>query len=181
MSWDPRGVGESTQARCFRDAGEEAALIAVLGAFPVSFDEQRSRRDAYAAFAKACAETAHEILAPLSTADAARDLEQLRIATGGAPLNDWGVSYGTFLGAAYANLFPDNLRALVLDGNLSPLAWTANGDPDPQWPLGVRIGSYQMAEVFDRFLQLCTAAGPQRRAFAAPSSPGRNGATRWTA
>lgn len=169
VSWDPRGVGESTQARCFQDAGAEAALLGDLGAFPVSFDEQRIWRDAYAAFAKSCAETAPEILAHLSTADTARDLEQLRIAAGGAPLSYWGVSYGTFLGATYANLFPDNLRALVLDGNLSPLAWTANGDPDPQWPLGDRIGSYQVAEVFDHFLQLCTAAGPQRCAFAAPS------------
>ena len=79
------------------------------------------------------------------------------------------MSYGTFLGATYAGLFPENIRALVLDGNLSPLAWTANGDPDPQWPLGDRIGSYQVAEVFDHFLQLCAAAGPERCAFAAKS------------
>ncbi len=169
VSWDPRGVGLSTQARCFKDPAEEDALIGHLGAFPASFDEQRIWRDAYARFAQACAANAADILAHLSTADTARDLEQLRIASGAAPLNYWGVSYGTFLGATYANLFPEHVRALVLDGNLSPLAWTAGDEPDPQWPLGDRIGSYRVAEVFDHFLQLCAAAGPERCAFAGTS------------
>ena len=169
VSWDPRGIGESTQARCFQDPDEEAALIGDLGAFPATYDEQRAWGDAYAKFATACATNAADLLSHLSTADTARDLEQLRLAGGGEALNFWGVSYGTFLGATYAGLFPEHIRALVLDGNLSPLAWTANGDPDPQWPLGDRIGSYQVAEVFDHFLQLCAAAGPERCAFAAKS------------
>ncbi len=173
VSWDPRGIGESTQARCFEDADEEAALFGDFGAFPVSYDEQRAWREAYGKFAKACAANAAGILAHLSTADTARDLEQLRRASGGAPLNYWGVSYGTLLGATYANMFPDDIRALVLDGNLSPLAWTAEGEAEgdgaPQWQLGDRIGSYQVAEVFDHFLQLCAAAGPERCAFAESS------------
>lgn len=169
VSWDPRGIGESTQARCFDSADEEAALIGDLGAFPATYDAQAAWTDAYPKFATVCATKAGDLLAHLSTADTARDLEQLRIASGGAPLNYWGVSYGTFLGATYAGLFPDHIRTLVLDGNLSPLAWTADGDPDPQWPLGDRIGSYRVAEVFDHFLQTCAAAGPERCAFAAKS------------
>lgn len=169
VSWDPRGVGESTQAQCFPTAEAEADVIGALGAFPTTFDGQKTWTDAYAAFGQACAANAGEILAHLSTADTARDLEQLRRAAGGAPLNYWGVSYGTFLGATYANLFPNDIRALVLDGNLSPLAWTAGGDPTPQWTLGDRIGSYRVAEVFQHFLQLCAAAGPERCAFAADS------------
>ena len=169
VSWDPRGIGESTQARCFDSPDKEADLIGDLGAFPATYNGQAAWRDAYAKFAAACATKAADLLAHLSTADTARDLEQIRLASGGAPLNYWGVSYGTFLGATYAGLFPGNIRALVLDGNLSPLAWTADGDADPQWPLGDRIGSYQVAEVFDHFLQLCAAAGPKRCAFAAPS------------
>lgn len=89
-AWDPRGVGQSTQARCFQDARQEAALIGGLGAFPVSLEDERSWRDAYAAFAKARAETAPEILAHLSTTDTARDLEQPCIAAGDALLNHWG-------------------------------------------------------------------------------------------
>jgi pimeloyl-ACP methyl ester carboxylesterase len=169
VSWDPRGIGESSGAQCFANGDEEAALIGGLGAFPATYAEQVTWRDAYAAFSQACAEKAADLLARVSTADVARDLEQLRRATGGAPLNYWGVSYGTFLGATYANLFPDNIRSLVLDGNLSPLAWTADGDANPQWPLGDRIGSYAVADVFRHFLQLCAAAGPERCAFAAAS------------
>jgi pimeloyl-ACP methyl ester carboxylesterase len=167
VSWDPRGIGESTRAQCFDNGEQEAALIGVLGAFPTSYDEQRAWTDAYARFSEACAEKAADTLRHLSTADVARDLEQLRLASGGGPLNYWGVSYGTLLGATYANMFPDNIRALVLDGNLSPLAWTANGDPHPQWPLGDRIGSYVVADVFKHFLQLCAAAGPEKCRFAA--------------
>lgn len=169
VSWDPRGIGASSQAHCFKNPDDEAALIGDLGAFPVSYADQRVWHDAYATFAKSCAANAADMLAHLSTADTARDLEQLRIAAGDAPLSYWGVSYGSFLGATYANLFPDKIRALVLDGNLSPLAWTADGNPDPQWPLGDRIGSEQVAEVFDHFLQLCTAAGPKSCAFAETS------------
>ena len=170
ISWDPRGIGESTRAQCFDSGDQEDALIGDLGAFPLTYDQQRVWTTAYAAFGQACARRAGDLLAHVSTADVARDLEQLRRAAGGAPLNYWGVSYGTFLGATYANLFPGAIRTLVLDGNLSPLAWTAGGDPDPQWPLGDRIGSHEVAGVFDHFLQLCAAAGPGRCAFAADSA-----------
>lgn len=169
ISWDPRGIGESTQGQCFANGDAEAAVIGALGAFPATFAEQQAWVDGYTAFAQACAANAVDILAHVSTADTARDLEQLRIAAGGGPLNYWGVSYGTFLGATYANLFPDNVRTLVLDGNLSPLAWTGDGDPGRQWTLGDRIGSYQVASVFQHFLQLCAAAGPDRCGFAAAS------------
>jgi len=166
VSWDPRGVGLSTRAQCFDNAEEEAAVIGDLGSFPTTYADQKAWTDAYAKFSQACAEKAANTLRHLSTADVARDLEQLRRASGRAPLNYWGVSYGTFLGATYANMFPDNIRAMVLDGNLSPLAWTAGGDPNPQWPLGDRIGSYAVADVFRHFLQLCAAAGPENCRFA---------------
>ncbi len=169
ISWDPRGIGESTQAQCFDDGDAEGAVIGALGAFPVSYAEQAAWTTAHAEFARACASKAADILAHLSTADVARDLEQLRLASGGAPINYWGVSYGTLLGATYANMFPDNIRTFVLDGNLSPLAWTADGDANPQWPLGDRIGSYLVAEVFQHFLRHCAAAGPDACVFAEAS------------
>lgn len=169
VSWDPRGIGQSTRAQCYANGDEEAAVIGAFEAFPATYAEQAAWRDGYTAFSRACADRTGDVLSHLSTADVARDLEQLRLASGGAPLNYWGVSYGTILGATYANLFPDNIRSLVLDGNLSPQSWTAGGDPNPQWPLGDRIGSYRVAEVFEHFLQLCTAAGPDACAFAEPS------------
>src|SRR5215213_7550871 len=66
-------------------------------------------------------------------------------------------------------MFPDHIRTLVLDGNLSPLAWTADADPSPQASVGLRIGSQQASEVFSLFLQLCTAAGKEACPFAEAS------------
>jgi pimeloyl-ACP methyl ester carboxylesterase len=64
----------------------------------------------------ACLEQNAEIAAHLSTANVARDLDLLRAALGEEQISYLGVSYGTFLGATYAALFPDRYRALVLDG-----------------------------------------------------------------
>ena len=169
VSWDPRGVGESTAVQCFASPEAEGAVLGRVGAFPVTFVEQAAFVTTWRTFADACAAAQPDLLAHVSTADTARDLEQLRIASGGEDLNYWGVSYGTFLGATYANLFPAHIRALVLDGNLSPLAWTANGDPSPQQTIGQRIGSQQAPEVFALFLQFCTAAGREACPFAESS------------
>ena len=68
------------------------------------------------------------LLPHLSTANVARDLDVLREAVGDTRLNYIGYSYGTYLGATYANLFPSNVRALALDGNTLP----------PDYPAGPR-------------------------------------------
>lgn len=169
VSWDPRGVGESTSVQCFESPDAEGKVLAGVSTFPLTYAEQATFAAAWQQVADACAAAQPELLAHVSTADTARDLEQLRIAAGGDPLNYWGVSYGTFLGATYANMFPDNIRTLVLDGNLSPLAWTADGAPSPQESIGLRIGSQQAADVFSLFLQTCTAAGTEACPFAESS------------
>jgi pimeloyl-ACP methyl ester carboxylesterase len=52
----------------------------------------------------------------------------IRQAGGARRLNYLGLSYGTGLGAVYANLFPATVGHMVLDGNLNPVAWTRGGD-----------------------------------------------------
>ena len=169
VSWDPRGVGESTAVQCFPSPDAESQVLGGVSTFPLTFAEQAAFYTAWQQVADACAAAQPDLLAHVSTADTARDLEQLRIAAGGEDLNFWGVSYGTFLGATYANMFPDHIRSLVLDGNLSPLAWTADGNVNPQESIGLRIGSQQAADVFHLFLQFCTAAGKDGCAFAESS------------
>jgi pimeloyl-ACP methyl ester carboxylesterase len=56
----------------------------------------------------------------MSTADAAKDMDRIRAALGEQKLSYFGFSYGTFLGTTYAGLFPQNVRALVLDGAIDP-------------------------------------------------------------
>ena len=60
----------------------------------------------------------------MSTANVARDMDLLRRAVGDAKLTYAGYSYGSYLGATYANLFPGKVRALVVDGVLDPVAWS---------------------------------------------------------
>ena len=133
VSWDPRGVGASTAVKCFPS---EAAEIAFLGKYASPFPVGRRQQGAYIRrwreFGKICAARNGALLRHISTADTARDLNLLRQALGQAKLNYLGISYGTFLGATYANLFPRRVGRLVLDGNVAPNAWTNGGRPHPR-------------------------------------------------
>ncbi|MFD3820976.1 alpha/beta hydrolase [Streptomyces sp. NPDC058625] len=123
VSWDPRGVGESTAVRCFGTAEEATDWQADLPPFPVGERAQQAYIAAYADLAERCEQSDPQLLRHVSTADTARDLDLLRAAVGEEQLHYWGVSYGTLLGATYANLFPERAGRLVLDGNVDPSAW----------------------------------------------------------
>src|SRR3712207_1374927 len=103
-------------------------------------------------------------------------MDQLRQAVGDEKLNYLGTSYGTYLGAAYANLFPDRIRAMVLDGVINPPSYTSfdHGDGDIvglDTTSFLRILSNQgSADTFAAFLEECAAAGVARCAFAGPST-----------
>ncbi len=120
VSWDPRGVGASAPVRCANDA---AALEAYLGADPDpdTDTERRAVTDEVTAFATGCLRlTGTELLSHVGTEATARDLDLLRRALGDAGLTYLGFSYGTLIGAVYADLFPGRVRAMVLDGPLDP-------------------------------------------------------------
>src|SRR5690606_15485186 len=73
-----------------------------------------------AAFGQACLEHTGELLGHVGTEDAARDLDMLRAALGDEKLNYLGYSYGTLLGATYAELFPDHTGRMVFVGAVDP-------------------------------------------------------------
>ena len=116
VGFDPRGVGASTPAvHCVDDLG--GYIAGVQG----DTTEQRNlARLADAEFAKACGEHSAGILGYLSAPHVARDMEAIRVALGDSKLTYVGFSYGTLLGATYADLYPDSVRAFVLDGALDP-------------------------------------------------------------
>jgi pimeloyl-ACP methyl ester carboxylesterase len=91
-----------------------------------------------------CAANAGPLLAHDSTADVARDMDLLRQAVGDASMNYLSVSYGSYLGATYAQLFPGKVRAIALDGNVDPVQW-ATGSPGNAGRLStfLRLGSDQ--------------------------------------
>ncbi|MFE7637328.1 alpha/beta fold hydrolase [Kitasatospora sp. NPDC057518] len=171
VSFDPRGTGASTTLHCFPDPAAEQDLLDGLPAgYPTAADQQAAWTRAYTGLARHCADNdTTGLLAHLSTADTARDLDLLRQAVGDRRLTYWGTSYGTLLGAVYANLFPDRVRTMVLDSALDPRAWSTGRTPQQRaLPPFLRTGSdLASARTLDAFLERCAATGPAACAFAA--------------
>lgn len=115
VSWDPRGVGASRPLECIADVD-----FFTLDPQPDTDDERRALDEGARAIAARCAAADPALLPTLTTATAARDLEQLRIALGNEPLNYMGFSYGTHIGLVYAAQQPDHIRAMTLDGVVDP-------------------------------------------------------------
>lgn len=119
VSFDPRGIGGSSPVVCEPPAGIRALLA--LPPVPETAGQVAEVVAATKRFVAGCAASvSRDVLANLSTADTARDLDRLRQALGQRRLTYFGYSYGTFLGATYAQLFPTHVRAMVLDGVFDP-------------------------------------------------------------
>lgn len=118
VGFDPRGVGASTPVKCLTDAQLEDYLAAP--AAPRTPVETAAAVRSAQGFADGCWTRSARLLPHVGTADVARDLDVLRAALGEARLTFLGKSYGSLLGARYAQMFPSRVRALVLDGALDP-------------------------------------------------------------
>jgi pimeloyl-ACP methyl ester carboxylesterase len=161
VGFDPRGIIRSSPLRCYDTLDDAIADLAPFQ-FPVTRQEERVWIRTDRAVARACAERGGPILDHMSTANVARDMDLLRRAVGDAKLTYAGVSYGSYLGTTYANLFPGKVRALVVDGVLDPVAWsTGRGDQARTLPFTTRLRSAKGAyETLLQFLELCDAGGP---------------------
>lgn len=169
IGFDPRAVGTSDPATCFRDAERENAFLAGLPAFPVTDREERRYLGQAATLGASCTLFSGERISHSSTANVARDMDLLRQAVGDEQLSYVGYSYGTFLGATYAALFPDRVRAMVLDGTTDVDAWSGVGSDEL---LGARLGQAAGAtETFGEFARLCAEAGPSACALASLGDP----------
>lgn len=118
VGFDPRGVGRSTPLRCQTDR-EMRGWFRADGT-----PDTRAERDALARAAErigaGCERRSGDLLPYVGTRDVARDLESLRIALGAPRLSFLGLSYGTLLGATYADMYPRRTARIVLDGALDP-------------------------------------------------------------
>jgi pimeloyl-ACP methyl ester carboxylesterase len=164
VSFDPRGFGSSTPISCFPTPAAEQKFLAGVPLFPVGRQQDVAWEKTTARFDALCAARGGPLIAHDSTADVARDMNLLRQALGDPVLNYLGQSYGTGLGAVYANLFPMAVGHMVLDGNLDPVAWTQGGDLPAQMREGEDVGD---AQTMRAFLDLCGKAAVTACAFSA--------------
>ncbi|MGW2831097.1 alpha/beta hydrolase [Streptomyces sp. NPDC001286] len=115
---DPRGVARSEPVECLD--GRQMDAFTQTDTTPDDRRETGELVDAYKKFAEGCGAHSAGLLPHVSTVEAARDMDILRAALGDRKLTYVGASYGTFLGATYAGLFPERVGRLVLDGAMDP-------------------------------------------------------------
>ncbi|MER7047472.1 alpha/beta hydrolase [Streptomyces jumonjinensis] len=118
VGFDPRGVGRSTPISCVDP--QEFVKAPKADPVPGSEADKRAQRKLAAGYAAGCAERSGWMLPHMTTPNTARDLDVIRAALGEEKLNFLGVSYGTYLGAVYATLFPGHVRRMVVDSVVNP-------------------------------------------------------------
>jgi pimeloyl-ACP methyl ester carboxylesterase len=119
VGWDPRGTGGSEPAiECIDDWDTMAGILTGSG----TAEEESAQLDAAREFAEGCVERSGGVLDHVSTIESARDMDAIRAALQEDEISYFGMSYGTQLGATWATMFPDTVRAAVLDGARHPTA-----------------------------------------------------------
>lgn len=169
VGFDPRGVAFSSNVKCFSSVRKATPVQDKINsvAFPYGAQQEKSFKKSYDKFAKACSTSGKPLTGAVSTAEVARDMDVLRRGVGDSKLTYLGFSYGTYLGQVYANLYPDRVRALVIDGVLDPVKWTGT-TKTKSTPIGARLGSGEGAsKALRQALVLCDKAGPDYCSFAA--------------
>ena len=149
VSWDPRGTGESGgSVDCIADS-EYDRYFASSDITPDDDAERRALVELSSEFAESCIEAVGtDVLPHLGTNNSARDMDAIRQALDEEQVSYLGYSYGSELGAVWATLFPDTVRAAVFDGAAHPDA--EGTEPVKQQQLGFDA-------VFNTFLAECSA------------------------
>lgn len=125
VGWDPRGTGESEPAiDCIDDYDPYFNAIDLT---PDTDEERTTAVGVAANFVEACETNNPGYLEHVGTNNSARDIDSLRQALGEDEISYFGFSYGSELGATWATLFPDTVRAAVLDGAADPNADALEG------------------------------------------------------
>ena len=151
VGMDPRGTGAEGENSMTCDANQETeGIYSQPFTTPFNLDRNAFVRKV-ARHVRQCVSRNADLLPYASTANVARDLDTLRRAVGDPKLTYLGFSYGTFLGATYASMFPGRMRALALDGPVDaeryinrPMDW-------------LKMQSAGFERAFGRFFQACAA------------------------
>ncbi|MDI9835962.1 alpha/beta hydrolase [Streptomyces sp. KAU_LT] len=117
IGFDPRGVGESEPAIDCRPGHFDPVRPDAVPSTPAL---EKANLERTKAFAKACGTKYAAVLPYIDTVSAVKDMDSIRKGLGASKINYFGYSYGTYLGAVYAKLFPERVRRLVLDSIVDP-------------------------------------------------------------
>ncbi|HET7066267.1 MAG TPA: alpha/beta hydrolase [Nocardioides sp.] len=142
VGFDPRGTGRSSPVECLGDRAFNAYLSSDPD--PRTADQIATFRHQQRSLARGCVRNSGALAGHVSTVESARDMDILRAALGDARLTYFGASYGTKLGATYAQLFPQRVGRFVLDGAVDPT-------------LGTRASALQQAAGFQKALDAYAA------------------------
>jgi pimeloyl-ACP methyl ester carboxylesterase len=127
IGFDPRGMGRSTPVSCDLTPAQQAA--GNIPPYARNAADVTKRAAEVKQIAKQCATSKTAWMLPhVSTANTARDMDQIRIALGEEKISYDGASWGTYLGAVYTTLFPQRSDRIVLDSNLGPGGWDYPSD-----------------------------------------------------
>jgi pimeloyl-ACP methyl ester carboxylesterase len=148
---DPRGTGETEGAIDCQVNQETDGIYSQPFYTPLNLDAQALLRKDSAYVRRCLSLNDPRLLSHFSTANTARDMDLLRSRLGERRLNYFGFSYGTFLGATYATLFPRNYDRMVLDGPLDANQYIN----DPTQGLLEQTSGFERA--LGRFFQACAA------------------------
>ena len=118
IGWDPRGVGVTMTIKCLTD--KDFDRLYALDPIPDTPEEFAQLAAGAKEFADGCAARNGEKLKFAATEDVVKDMDLIRKSLGVDQISYMGFSYGTFLGAKYADMFPKRVRAFLLDGALDP-------------------------------------------------------------
>jgi pimeloyl-ACP methyl ester carboxylesterase len=116
VSWDPRGLGPDQPVQCLDDLDAFYAVDREPQSPAAVAQNVTASRD----FVDACRQHSKDLLPHLATVETVRDLDAIRAALGEQQISYLGFSYGTLIGALYADRYPSHLRAMVLDGVVDP-------------------------------------------------------------
>jgi pimeloyl-ACP methyl ester carboxylesterase len=129
IGWDPRGIGQSSPIECLPNSMLDAYTS--MDATPDTEAERAALEHESQVFAAGCKQRTGPVLAHVDTLSTVKDMDVIRAVLGDRTLSYFGASYGTFLGAWYAQTFPWRAGRLVLDGAVDP-ALTAQGYDEGQ-------------------------------------------------
>ncbi|MER7573786.1 alpha/beta hydrolase [Streptomyces sp. NPDC126514] len=159
IGFAPRGMAPSTAVSCDVEYGDLAASR--LRPWPAADGSVTENMTTARRVSAACAENGGELIRHISTANEARDLDRVRAALGERKVSAWGVSYGTYVGAVYAQLFPHRTDRFVLD---------SNNNPDPERVVRAWLAAFEQGveDVFPAFAQWASRPGNPDRVARTP-------------